>query len=239
VGWPAHGALVGDTVPGMSLRVTAALTAVLVAASVGVAVAEEPAAPASATAIRAYHDSGEWAKDFATQFKLASKDLDKALTVKKGKKKPKGTPTLILDIDDTSLSSYDCAAKKDFIPGSNGICAVTENLPAIKGALDLAKKAVKKKVKLVFITARPENETIRAFTEKNLKVAGYTMKHALTMKPSGIAAETSAAYKTAARKALIKGGARIVLNVGDQQSDLSGGAAQYAVKLPNPMYVNK
>lgn len=159
--------------------------------------------------------------------------------MKKGQKKPKGTPTLILDIDDTSLSSYDCAAKKDFAAGSNGICAVTENLPAIKGALDLARKAVKKKVKLVFITARPENPTIRAFTENNLKVSGYTMRHALTMKPTGVTpAQTSAEYKTAARKTLIKGGARVVLNVGDQASDLSGGAAQYAIKLPNPMYMN-
>jgi len=222
--------------------VVAALTALLAGAFVGLAVAEEPAAPASPTAIRAYHDSGEWDRDLAAQLKVARKDLDKALTVKKGKKAPKGTPTLILDIDDTSLSTYECAEPKDFAAGATAGCIAAGTLPVIKGTRDLAKAAVKKKVKLVFITARPDIPVLRDVTEKNLKAAGYTMKHTLTMKATGTLtgpAVTAAEYKSAARKALIKQGARIVLNVGDQKSDLSGGAAQYAVKLPNPMYVNK
>jgi HAD superfamily, subfamily IIIB (Acid phosphatase) len=30
--------------------------------------------------------------------------------------------------------------------------------------------------------------------------------------------------------------ARVVVNIGDQDSDLDGGAAKRAFKLPNPMY---
>jgi len=63
------------------------------------------------------------------------------------------------------------------------------------------------------------------------------MKHTLTLLPAKqFPAATLVPYKTGARKDLEKKGARIVLNVGDQQSDLSGGHAKYTVKLPNPMY---
>lgn len=210
----------------------AALTALAV--PVAVSSAQEPKAPASPTAIRAYHDSGEWAKDTKKAFATATTDLKKALA-KKGKK---GKPTLILDIDDTTLSTYDCIQPDDFSNDAELRCIVAAKLPVIKEAKTLAGYAQKKNVKLVFITARPEG--IRSLTVANLQLAGISpQKYTLIMKPNDASAQTSASYKTAARKTLVKNGARIVLSVGDQRSDLSGGVAEYAVKLPNPMYVNK
>ncbi len=43
-------------------------------------------------------------------------------------------------------------------------------------------------------------------------------------------------FKSSARKALQRGGRGVVLSIGDQQSDLAGGAATRVFKLPNPMY---
>jgi hypothetical protein len=37
--------------------------------------------------------------------------------------------------------------------------------------------------------------------------------------------------------AITRRGYRIVVNLGDQRSDLDGGYALRAIKLPNPMYV--
>lgn len=216
------------------LRLRIAFSAALVALVVPVAAstAKEPAAPATPDQIRAYHDSGEWAKDSKKAFATATKNLKKALA-KKGKK---GTPTLILDIDDTSLSIYDCAEPQDFTKTAEAQCIVAAKLPAIKEAKTLATYAQKQKVKLVFITARPEG--IRAQTVANLKLAGYK-KYTLIMKPNDSTGVTSATYKAGARKQLVADGARIVLNVGDQKSDLSGGFAEYAVKIPNPMFLTK
>lgn len=208
----------------------AALTALFVAAAVGVTVAKEPAAPATPQVVRAYHDSGQWAKDTKAAFAKATAALKKAVA-KKVKR-----ATLVLDIDDTSLSTYDCTNPGDFSAAANAGCIVGAKLPAIPQALTLAKYAVKKKVKLVFITARPQ--AIETQTRANLALAKFPT-YTLVMKPASPTPVTSAAYKTAARKALVAGGAKIVLSVGDQQSDLVGGYAATTVKIPNPMYVNK
>jgi len=56
----------------------------------------------------------------------------------------------------------------------------------------------------------------------------------LVLRPSD--AEGTRAYKSAARADIEADGYRIVLNVGDQDSDLRGGHADKAYKLPNPFY---
>jgi hypothetical protein len=49
--------------------------------------------------------------------------------------------------------------------------------------------------------------------------------------------ETAQAFKTAERKRLSSEGEVITLNIGDQESDLAGGHAEYRFKLPNPFYL--
>lgn len=216
-----------------SRRLIALTVAAAVVLPVAASGAKEPAAPATPAAVRAYHDSGEWAKDLKTAYAKATKDVTKALA-KKGKK---GKPTLVMDIDDTVLSTYECSTLTDFEKIGNAACVVNGGLPVIKPGLTLAKFAQKKKVKLVFITARPNAGDMAVRTKANLKAAGFS-KYDLILKPFPDD-RTSAQYKADARKTLIKSGARVILTIGDQQSDLSGGAAEYKVKLPNPMYVNK
>jgi hypothetical protein len=52
--------------------------------------------------------------------------------------------------------------------------------------------------------------------------------------PSG---QTVAEYKSGERKKIVDAGYHIILNVGDQMSDLTGSPqAELSVKLPNPFY---
>ena len=47
---------------------------------------------------------------------------------------------------------------------------------------------------------------------------------------------TTIAYKSRERARIERRGYTIVANVGDQDSDLAGGHAERAFKLPNPFY---
>ena len=87
-----------------------------------------------------------------------------------------------------------------------------------------------------FITGRDEHS--RAATERNLKEVGCNDYVALICKPDG-SKETAAAYKTAERKRLTEAGHVIIANIGDQESDLTGGFAEKTFKLPNPVYISR
>jgi hypothetical protein len=86
-----------------------------------------------------------------------------------------------------------------------------------------------------FITGRPASIPIFGErTEENLTAAGYSGWAGLVLKPAD--ATGTVAYKSSARGDIEADGYRIVLNVGDQDSDLKGGYADKAYKLPNPFY---
>jgi len=81
-------------------------------------------------------------------------------------------------------------------------------------------------------------------TARNLATAGYKDWQGLILKDVQYAKLDTTGYKSAARAGLIAQGYKIILNVGDQWSDLrdpppdAGGAAraEISVKLPNPFY---
>ena len=75
--------------------------AVLLACA-GVALADEPAAPASPEAIVAYHDSGEWSADTTQVVRRARRYVRRHLDDSSRR------AAIVLDIDDTSLSNYEC-----------------------------------------------------------------------------------------------------------------------------------
>jgi predicted secreted acid phosphatase len=90
-------------------------------------------------------------------------------------------------------------------------------------------------VAVFFITGRPES--LRKPTERNLRAAGYDGWSALVMVPGNFPRLKSAAdYKAPARKRIAEQGYTIVLNMGDQESDLAGGYAERTFKLPDPFY---
>ena len=99
--------------------------------------------------------------------------------------------------------------------------------------LALYEFARSKRVDAFFITGRPD--AVRTPTESNLQAAGFHRGYSLTTKPSG--APPTIEYKSGERARIEEElGFEILINVGDQDSDLAGGHARRAFKLPNPMY---
>jgi acid phosphatase len=142
---------------------------------------------------------------------------------------------MVFDIDETSLSNYPEMLKADFAYDSKVFDAWVESAqgPAIAGSLRLYKEAQRLGVSVFFITGRPEAE--RDATERNLREQGFQDWRGLTLRPAST--ESTEAYKSAARAQVAAQGYKIVLNVGDQWSDLKGKPeAEFSVKYPDPYY---
>ena len=156
-------------------------------------------------------------------------------------------PALVLDIDETSLSNLPVELADDFaylpqdIPCKRDMtkpCGFNNwidegEAKAIDGTLALFKAARAHRVAVFFITSRPTTQKLA--TVKNLEAAGYRGWAGLTLR-SQHDTRTVAQYKTSEREKIAEKGYTIIANVGDQQSDLAGGYAERAYKLPNPFY---
>ena len=90
-------------------------------------------------------------------------------------------------------------------------------------------------VTVFFVTGRQDRFDLRDATVTNLKRAGYDGWKELVMRPIASAGSVSD-YKSSARRAIEDQGYRIIANIGDQQSDLDGGVAEKAYRVPNPFY---
>jgi acid phosphatase len=144
---------------------------------------------------------------------------------------------LVLDIDETALSNYKEMADADYGYNSKAFDAWEDAAQdtAIPGTLRLYREAQRQGVSVFFITGR--SEAHRAATEQNLKSQGYADWQRLILRSPAQSAESTIAFKSGARQAIVDAGYRIVLNVGDQFSDLKGiPRAELSVKLPNPFY---
>jgi len=58
----------------------------------------------------------------------------------------------------------------------------------------------------------------------------------LVMRDKSELKQLAEVYKTAHRRRLAEAGYRILINIGDQESDLVGGFAEQTFKIPNAMY---
>jgi hypothetical protein len=141
-------------------------------------------------------------------------------------------PAIVLDIDETSLSNYDGLVATNFSSTGTAIPAAAGTGTAIAPILDLYRDARAKGVAVFFITGRPAE--IASITADNLKRVGYTGGwDGLQFKPAD---QSTVAFKAGARAAIEQRGYDIVLDAGDQESDLDGGHADRLFKLPNPYY---
>jgi predicted secreted acid phosphatase len=192
----------------------------------GLAPADEPRAPANPPEIVAYRESGEWRADTTRALRRARRVLRRRLD------EPK--PGIVLDVDDTALSTYACMKAADFDRAQAG-CGRRRDLPAIPQTRRLFRFAREHGVAVFFITGR--RERMRDVTADNLRRAGYGGWRRLRMRPDDQPARLKDGWKARARRGIERRGYRIVVNVGDQRSDLDGGHAEWAIKLPNPMYV--
>ena len=190
--------------------------------------------------LKQYHDCtctcGCYTKDLDLQANRAIAFLRKRAALRDGEQ----NKALVLDIDETTLSNYEEMVNAGFAYDSDAFNAWVNSAkaPAIPGTLRIFKEAKQRGVSVFFLTGRPESQ--RAVTEQNLRSQGFDGWARLILRAPEQKSLTALAYKSAARAELEKQGFRILLNVGDQWSDLKGGhEAEYSVKYPDPYYFLK
>jgi acid phosphatase len=150
---------------------------------------------------------------------------------------PQEKLAMVFDIDETTLSNYQEMLAAGFAYESKAFDAwvQTAKAPAIPGSRRVYKEAQRLGVSVFFITGRHENE--RDATERNLREQGFENWQQLTLRAAPGSSETTSEYKSAVRAQIVAQGYKIVLNVGDQWSDLKGKPeADFSVKYPDPYY---
>jgi acid phosphatase len=195
--------------------------------------ADADPAPDQIETIVRYHDSGDWARDTTRVTQRASTYL--RARVRRVPAVARRRLIAVFDVDDTALSTYDCMKAGDFTDARRTACVVLDPHPAIPQTLALFGLARRLGLRVAFVTGRPD--MIRTTTLAQLRAAGYRGRYELALRPTADQRASVIPFKTSARRRLQRGGARVVLDVGDQRSDLAGGVAQRTFKLPNPMYV--
>jgi len=180
-----------------------------------------------------YHDYGEYDREIREVANSARDYLDGV--VKSAPKQDK--LAAVFDIDETSLSNW--AAMADC-----GFCSYSvqqklypmDHDPAIIPVLELYNFAKSKGVAVFFLTGRTESQ--RDVTARNLTEAGYSGWAELMMRPDNDK-DPASVFKPGRRQIIVDRGYRIVLNIGDQASDLAGCCAERAFKIPDPFYLVK
>jgi hypothetical protein len=143
---------------------------------------------------------------------------------------------IVFDIDETSLSNYDEIAATNFSEATLALLAsaAQADAPAIEPTKRVYETALRNGLAVFFITGRPESiPQARERTAQNLATAGYSQYERLILNDTG---EPTIPYKSGKRAGIEAEGYDIVANLGDQESDLAGGHADRAFKLPNPFY---
>jgi acid phosphatase len=188
--------------------------------------------------VERYIDSGRYDADFARVVKEAAGYLEA--------RAPRVTrPAIVLDIDETSLSNWPAYKVNGWGRVVNGDCDIERGpcglrawqakaqAKALKPTLDLDKRARMLGVAVFFITGRRSD--LREATEENLREQGFEWDEVILVPPDRTF-PSAADFKAPERKKITDRGYTILLTMGDQQSDLSGGYAERTFKLPNPVY---
>lgn len=185
--------------------------------------------PSAKETVAAFYEGGEWERQVSAVVAEATAYLEKHL-------EKHVRPVIVLDIDDTALSTYEYQKGMGF--GHNGKLwhqwIGMRRCTAITPVLSFCLEARKRGVLLFFISGR--REKFRKATEANLRSAGYPEWEQLYMKPDEYSEPSVVPYKTSMREKIEGDGYDIIVNMGDQASDLKGGHALGAFLLPNLIY---
>jgi acid phosphatase class B len=201
----------------------------------------EPDPVNGTTTLHTFSPTGAYATEMSGVEKTAQAYLDNL-----GRhRKLTGKKAILLDIDDTTLNTYNYEIYANFVynPTTNAAFVNSASFPAVPGMPQLVDHAVQRGYAVFFLTGRPESQ--RAGTVVNLVNAGYpsvpsdqlylkdqTVPYLSSCAPSC----TTVQYKSLTRKYIESQGYDIKANFGDQYSDLAGGYGDRTFKLPNPMY---
>ncbi len=186
--------------------------------------------------LRAYIDSGEYARRVAEIALEANKFLVKRIArgAKPGKKL-----AIVLDIDETTLSNLPHILANDYsyAPRTWDEWVTQGQARAIIPVQTIYDVAVRGKIDVFFVTGRREAD--RPATERNLREVGYDTWTRIYFKPTTDVTLSTLGFKIDVRRKLTQEGYIIVANIGDQNSDVNGGYAERTYKLPNPFYITK
>ena len=174
------------------------------------------------------------------------------------------TKAILLDVDDTTLNTYnyEIASNFAYTPATNAEFVLGQKFPAVPGMVATAQAAEREGYAIFYLTGRgaaQEAATLGNLTADGIGVdAGYPKPTTLSDGEDGLFTKPAVAdypaylqtacagdpngscttvhYKSATRAHIESLGYDIVANFGDQYSDLRGGYANKAFKLPNPTY---
>ena len=178
--------------------------------------------------------------EYRKEFDTAIKDAKAACQKNIGQK----MVAIVSDIDETLIDNRPFFEAKLTGPGASQASSsgfdwdnfsswVKEaKAPTLKKTADFLAWARKNDFAIFLITGRQEKD--RAGTILNL-VRDKVAYDGLYMRPNGDKSPAEV-MKTKHRKAIEEMGYHIIVNIGDQFSDLSGGVAVDCEKLPNKMY---
>jgi acid phosphatase len=144
-------------------------------------------------------------------------------------------PAIVFDIDETCLSNY--AHLKAVTYGYNTKSWSTwlnkGEGTVIQPSLTLFNQAKKMGIAIFLISMRPDN--FRQVTIKNMNKIGYSGWTTLYLPDATQAKGLAQDFKAPKRKQISEK-YNIILNIGDQFSDLTGGYAEKTFKYPDPFY---
>ena len=161
-------------------------------------------------------------------------------------------PAIVFDADDTTLWTYDMedqAMHFNFDPALQNTWVQEQRFPATPSMVRFVNQARKRGFAVFGLTGR--NDDQKTATLANLRKVGYRPFDdqnfytkwtgvGQSQQPSYITCAaakcTTVEYKAGTRRHIESMGYDIVLDVGDQWSDLQGGYADRVLKLPNPTY---
>lgn len=191
-----------------------------------------PDLPTAKERVAVYMEEGRYERDVRTALRPAWRLIDRVC--KETDRVP--APAIVLDIDETSLSNYEYEKGLNFGHYGPAFYQWIEERRASPNTpvLALYQRARACGIAVFFVTGR--RQRFRDATETNLRRAGYADWAGLFLKPDDYDRRTAVPYKSACRKEIEEKGYEIILNIGDQHSDLAGGHATTRIKLPNPMY---
>lgn len=144
---------------------------------------------------------------------------------------------VVFDIDETTLSNYDYIKSIDFGYEPNLWSAWQNKAEAkaimpVKSFYDLL---IERGIKVILITGR-STENYES-TYKNLINQGYKNFDTLICRKPLDSYTSMAEFKYAMRKQISQNGYNIIANVGDQETDFTGGYNGKIIKLPNYIYI--
>jgi acid phosphatase len=146
-------------------------------------------------------------------------------------------PTVIFDIDETSLANYQHIKEIDFgyyydiwLQWLKQADAVA--IPQTKRFYDYL---IARNIHIVFLSGR--NDDSYEATLKNLAEQGYTNFDSVIVRNMNERNLSASEFKLDKRKELTQKGFNIIANIGDQASDFYGGYSGYVIKLPNFLYL--